>query len=143
MLCITIPHFREVAVIAFHCPHCGHRYVLISSLTVSHMAIFAEVTDRLTGNCCLCCRNSEVQFAGSYSEMGVKWTLAVEEGVHESLSRQLVKSDSAVLTIPELEFEIPANTQKGQLSTIEGFLRYVLCQVTLTIVLRLLVLASC
>lgn len=70
------------------------------------------------------CRNSEVQFAGSYSETGTKWTLIVEEENYQSLSRQLVKSDTAVLTIPELEFEIPANTQKGQLSTIEGFLRY-------------------
>ena len=35
----------------------------------------------------------------------------------------MIKSDSAVITIPELDFEIPAITQKGSLNTIEGFLR--------------------
>ena len=29
------------------------------------------------------------------------------------LSRQLVKSDSAVITVPEIELEIPAESQKG------------------------------
>jgi len=33
-----------------------------------------------------------------------------------------VKSDSALIRIPELEFEIPPNTQRGLLNTIEGFL---------------------
>lgn len=38
------------------------------------------------------------------------------------MSRQVVKSDSATINIPELQFEIPANTQKGSLNTIEGFI---------------------
>ena len=35
----------------------------------------------------------------------------------------MIKSDTAVITIPELDFEIPAVTQKGSLNTIEGFLQ--------------------
>lgn len=35
---------------------------------------------------------------------------------------QVVKSDSATVTIPELEFEIPAATQKGTITTLEGLL---------------------
>jgi zinc finger protein len=34
----------------------------------------------------------------------------------------VIKSDTAAITIPELDFEIPAITQKGSLNTIEGFL---------------------
>ena len=34
----------------------------------------------------------------------------------------VVKSDSAQVIIPELNFEIPPNTQKGVITTIEGLL---------------------
>lgn len=40
----------------------------------------------------------------------------------EDLNRQVVKSDAASFTIPELEFESPAFSQKGELNTIEGLL---------------------
>lgn len=36
---------------------------------------------------------------------------------------QVVKSDSATVTVPELEFEIPAATQRGTITTVEGLLR--------------------
>ncbi len=39
------------------------------------------------------------------------------------LNRQLIKSDSCSVAIPELEFEIPATTQKGEITTIEGLIR--------------------
>lgn len=35
----------------------------------------------------------------------------------------MVKSDNATIIVPELELEMPPETQKGKLSTIEGFLR--------------------
>ncbi|MCJ1461843.1 hypothetical protein MMC07_000442 [Pseudocyphellaria aurata] len=67
-------------------------------------------------------RNNEVQFAGTFGELGVRYTLEVEAGQPELLSRQVVKSDSASVTVPELEFEIPAATQKGTITTLEGLL---------------------
>ena len=36
---------------------------------------------------------------------------------------QVVKSDSATVSVPELEFEIPMGTQKGTITTVEGMLR--------------------
>ncbi|CAN1804767.1 Zinc finger protein ZPR1 homolog, partial [Linum perenne] len=42
---------------------------------------------------------------------------------HENaLDRQVVKSESATIKIPELEFEIPLEAQRGSLSTVEGIL---------------------
>lgn len=35
----------------------------------------------------------------------------------------MIKADNAVVTIPELGFEIPETTQRGVLSTVEGILR--------------------
>ncbi|GMH38203.1 hypothetical protein BSKO_06087 [Bryopsis sp. KO-2023] len=92
MLFTSIPHFKEVILMAFECPHCGFR-------------------------------NNEIQSAGQIGEKGVRLTLKVDEGALDVLSRQVVKADSATLRVPELDFEIPANTQKGQLSTVEGILR--------------------
>ena len=68
------------------------------------------------------CRNSEVSFTGAFGEQGIKYTLAVARGDLQALSRQVVKSDSAVVTVPELELEIPAATQKGSITTVEGLL---------------------
>ena len=42
--------------------------------------------------------------------------------IGQDLDRQLVKSNRATVTIPELEFEIPATTQGGVFTTIEGLL---------------------
>ena len=41
----------------------------------------------------------------------------------QDLNRTVVKSDSASVLIPSLEFEIPARTQRGCLNTVEGIIR--------------------
>ena len=38
------------------------------------------------------------------------------------LNRSIVKSEFATIRIPELDFEIPPQTQKGSINTVEGFL---------------------
>ena len=35
---------------------------------------------------------------------------------------QVVKSDTATVFVPELELEIPRETQRGQITTVEGLL---------------------
>ncbi|XP_044968688.1 zinc finger protein zpr1-like [Hordeum vulgare subsp. vulgare] len=89
ILLTLIPHFREVVLMAFECPHCGER-------------------------------NNEVQFAGQLQPKGCCYTLEVPKGQPEVLNRQVVKSDSATIKIPELDFEIPPEAQRGTLSTVEG-----------------------
>uniref|UniRef100_A0A3Q2D5I7 ZPR1 zinc finger n=1 Tax=Cyprinodon variegatus TaxID=28743 RepID=A0A3Q2D5I7_CYPVA len=64
--------------------------------------------------------NTEIQSAGRIQEQGVCYTLKVK--AKQDLNREVVKADSATTRIPELDFEIPAFTQKGSLSTIEGLL---------------------
>ena len=63
-----------------------------------------------------------MSFTGTFGEQGVRYTLTVAKGDQEALSRQVVKSDNATVTVPELEFEIPAATQKGSITTVEGLL---------------------
>jgi C4-type Zn-finger protein len=46
----------------------------------------------------------------------------VAKGRTDLLRRQVVKSNSATVTVPELQFEIPPGTQKGVITTVEGLL---------------------
>eukprot|EP00607_Mallomonas_marina_P008812 CAMPEP_0182417476 /NCGR_PEP_ID=MMETSP1167-20130531/1966_1 /TAXON_ID=2988 /ORGANISM="Mallomonas Sp, Strain CCMP3275" /LENGTH=289 /DNA_ID=CAMNT_0024591091 /DNA_START=310 /DNA_END=1175 /DNA_ORIENTATION=+ len=65
-------------------------------------------------------QNNEVTFGGSIQPKGCRYELEVT--VSEDLNRQLIKSDSSSIRVPEIDFEIPPGTQRGAISTIEGFL---------------------
>ncbi|CAL5366826.1 unnamed protein product [Camellia sinensis] len=64
-------------------------------------------------------RNNEVQFAGELQPRGCHYQLNFPPDI---LNRQVVKSDTATIKIPELDFEIPLEAQRGSLSTVEGIL---------------------
>lgn len=66
-------------------------------------------------------RNNEVTFGGEIQIQGCIYELKVTS--EKDLDRQLIKSDSASVRINELDFEIPAMTQRGGISTIEGMLK--------------------
>lgn len=72
---------------------------------------------------CPHCRytNNEVSFGGEIQVKGSVCELTVTTA--KDLNRQLIKSDSATVRIPQLEFEIPPKTQKGEITTIEGILQ--------------------
>ena len=63
-------------------------------------------------------KNTEVQFAGEIKQLGMRVSLRLDD--MPDLSRQVVKSDTAIFRIEELDFEIP--TGRGRLTNIEGFL---------------------
>ena len=86
-------------------------------------------------------RNNEVTFGGRIQEFGCRYELSGQRILitiitnsplmqapvllvrsRRDLDRQVIKSDSARLIIPEIDFEIPAGTQRGEISTVEGFL---------------------
>ncbi|XP_058724496.1 uncharacterized protein LOC131595973 [Vicia villosa] len=67
-------------------------------------------------------RNNEVQFAGEIQPRGCCYSLVIPAGEQKMFNRQVVKSESATIKIPELEFEIPPEAQRGSLSTVEGIL---------------------
>ncbi|KAK6150209.1 hypothetical protein DH2020_017734 [Rehmannia glutinosa] len=67
-------------------------------------------------------RNNEVQFAGEIQPKGCHYVLEVPSGDQKMFNRQVVKSETATIKIPELDFEIPPEAQRGSLSTVEGIL---------------------
>ncbi|XP_073513192.1 zinc finger protein ZPR1 isoform X2 [Phyllobates terribilis] len=64
--------------------------------------------------------NTEIQSAGRIQDQGVRYSLSVRN--KRDVNREVVKTDHATTRIPEIDFEIPACTQKGALTTIEGIL---------------------
>ncbi|KAF2832942.1 zf-ZPR1-domain-containing protein [Ophiobolus disseminans] len=66
-------------------------------------------------------KNTEVQPAGEIQQRGIKYSLRVDTS--DDLSRQIVKSDTAVFRIEDIDLEIPAG--RGQLSNVEGILSMV------------------
>ncbi|XP_070548394.1 zinc finger protein ZPR1-like [Ptychodera flava] len=64
--------------------------------------------------------NNEIQPGGKIQDQGCKYEVEIK--TPQDLNRKVVKSDSASVCIPHLDLEIPSNTQKGILTTVEGVL---------------------
>lgn len=79
-----------------------YRDVIISSFNCDHCHIV----------------NNTIESANKIQEHGTRIKLEVTDA--NDLNRELVKSDNATLTIPIVDFEIQAQTQKGILTTVEG-----------------------
>ncbi|KAF4081989.1 hypothetical protein AMELA_G00146560 [Ameiurus melas] len=105
----------EIESLCMNCYETGKTRLLLTKIP-----FFREII--ISSFACSHCHwtNTEIQSAGRIQEQGVCYTLHIK--TKEDLNREVVKTDSATVRIPELDFEIPAFTQKGALSTIEGLL---------------------
>eukprot|EP01132_Coremiostelium_polycephalum_P004655 gene4655-5817_t len=111
------------------CMNCGYEEG-ITRIMLTKIPFFKEVI-LFAFHCPECgYKSNEVRPAGSICEKGVHFELTVK--TQKDLDRQIVKMDSATLTIPVLDFEIPPSTQKGSLNTIEGFLKQSISGITHT-----------
>ncbi|KAL6996495.1 hypothetical protein U1Q18_006627 [Sarracenia purpurea var. burkii] len=92
-LLTSIPHFRKILLSAFECPHCGERSLFfLPGLSVGTMKCSLLVSSSPEG-------------------VTTNWSFP------QMLNRQVVKSETATIKIPELDFEIPPEAQRGSLST--------------------------
>ena len=89
-------------------------------IMLTKIPLFREVL--LSSFACPHCgeRNTEVQFGGETQPKGCR--MAVTCSGREDLDRQVVKSESCKVLVPDLELEIPAATQRGVVTTVEGVL---------------------
>ncbi|XP_050778139.1 zinc finger protein ZPR1 isoform X2 [Gopherus flavomarginatus] len=92
----------------------------VTRLLLTKIPFFKEII--VSSFTCSSCAwsNTEIQSVGRIQEQGVRYTLAVT--VRQDMNREVVKTDCATARIPELDFEIPAFSQKGALTTIEGII---------------------
>eukprot|EP01098_Paradermamoeba_levis_P006527 TRINITY_DN2705_c0_g1_i1.p1 TRINITY_DN2705_c0_g1~~TRINITY_DN2705_c0_g1_i1.p1 ORF type:complete len:468 (-),score=130.12 TRINITY_DN2705_c0_g1_i1:45-1400(-) len=108
----------DINEIESYCINCEKQGV--TRLLLTRIPFFKEIV-LMSFSCPHCAyKNTEVQPSGIIQEKGIKIELKLKN--RKDLNRQAVKMESALLRIPELEFEVPAATQRGSLNTIEGFI---------------------
>ncbi|XP_068249665.1 zinc finger protein ZPR1 [Palaemon carinicauda] len=101
-LCLTCHEMGKTRLLMTKIPH--YREVILSSFSCDHC-----------GN-----HNTSIQ-PGQYQELGVNYQFTVRE--EKDLSVQVVRSNHATISVPEVELEIPADSEKGEITTVEGILR--------------------
>jgi len=62
-------------------------------------------------------RNRECQFGGDIQARGCRYSFLCDD-----CDRQVIKSETGIVRVPELDLEIPAKTQRGVVTTVEGVL---------------------
>jgi len=107
---------EEIESLCMNCHKDG-----ITKLLLTRIPFFREIVI-MSFDCPHCgCHNSEVQPAGEIQQQGHKFTFKVE--TLDDLQRQLVKSDTCVFRLEDIDLEIPAG--RGQLTNVEGILSMV------------------
>ncbi|XP_014287823.1 zinc finger protein ZPR1 [Halyomorpha halys] len=109
---------EDITQIESLCVTCGKNG--ITRILLTKIPFYKQVV--LMSFECLECgyRNNEIQSAGKVEEKGVRITLSVE--APEDFNRQVVKSDYTSIKLPILDFEVPSQSQKGEVTTVEGII---------------------
>ncbi|KAJ7717523.1 zf-ZPR1-domain-containing protein [Mycena maculata] len=112
---------EEIYVFLGVCPSCGHPLdTLMKKVLIPY---FKDVLIMST-NCDRCgYRDNEVKSGSAISEKGKRIVLKVED--REDLSRDILKSETAGLEIPEIELVLQHGTLGGRFTTLEGILEQV------------------
>ncbi|XP_061381702.1 zinc finger protein ZPR1 isoform X1 [Danaus plexippus] len=109
------PEVTEIESLCLNCHENGMTRLLLTRIPHYKNVVI------MSFNCEHCgFENNEIQPGGAYAELGVRWKLNIQES--RDLNRQVVKSDHTAVIIPELDFEIPALSQKGEVTTVEGII---------------------
>lgn len=103
------------------CSSCGATLeTYMKTVDIPH---FKEVV-LMSTNCHSCgYRDNEIKSGGAIAARGRKITLKVEDA--EDLSRDILKSETAGLTIPEIDLHLNPGTLGGRFTTLEGLLNQV------------------
>lgn len=111
----------EVMSFPANCPSCNSP--CSTNMHVMEIPHFKEVVIMAT-NCEQCgYKSNEVKAGGPISDKGKRITLQITDA--EDLSRDILKSETCGLSIPEINLELTQGTLGGRFTTVEGLLRQV------------------
>ncbi|XP_075156740.1 zinc finger protein Zpr1 [Haematobia irritans] len=92
----------------------------VTRLLLTKIPFFKEVV-LMSFKCEFCgFENNEIQSASEIQKKGVHIELEVKTPA--DLNRKVVRSDYTLVKIPQVELEIPSQTQKGEITTVEGII---------------------
>ncbi|XP_067288848.1 zinc finger protein ZPR1 [Pseudorasbora parva] len=110
---------NEVLVFNTNCPECNAP--ANTNMKLVQIPHFKEVIIMAT-NCDSCGhRTNEVKSGGATEELGTRITLHVTDP--SDMSRDLLKSETCSVLIPELEFDLGMAALGGKFTTLEGLLK--------------------
>lgn len=109
---------QEVMHFQTNCPHCSTPSE--TNMKLINIPHFKDVV--IMATTCEACgyRDNEVKGGGGIEEKGHRITLAIEG--RDDMSRDMLKSDTCSISIPELEFETEMGTLGGKFTTVEGLI---------------------
>ena len=109
---------NEIIRIPEHCPHC---YKEGESLTcMTNIPYFKEILI-MAFDCAYCgYRNNEIKGGGAIPTFGTAYTCVIKG--REDYKRDVLKSDSAAVIIPEIDLEVTPGSLGGFYTTVEGLL---------------------
>lgn len=110
---------NEVLVFDTNCPECNAP--ASTNMKLVQIPHFKEVIIMAT-NCDRCGhRTNEVKSGGATEELGTKITLHITDP--SDMTRDVLKSETCSVIIPELEFELGMAALGGKFTTLEGLLK--------------------
>lgn len=110
---------EEVLVFNTNCPECNTP--AFTNMKLVQIPHFKEVIIMAT-NCDRCGhRTNEVKSGGATEEQGTKITLRITDP--SDMTRDVLKSETCGISIPELEFELGMAVVSGKFTTLEGLLK--------------------
>ena len=113
---------NEVLTFPTNCPDCNAPAK--TNMKVTKIPYFKEVVIMAT-SCDICGhKTNEVKSGGGIEDKGTKITLNITDST--DLNRDILKSETATIEIPELEFEMGGHAIGGRFTTLEGLLENVL-----------------
>jgi len=128
LLSNTDPMDREVMTFSVECPHC--RAAGDEQMCVAQIPFFKECVI-MSFHCAACgYRNAEIKGGGAVPRLGCRASLTCVD--ERDLSRDLLKSDTAFIEIPELDLQVQQGSLGGIYTTVEGCLRKVRTQLAET-----------
>jgi len=113
---------NEVLTFPTNCPDCNAPCT--TNMKVTKIPFFKEVV--IMATICDACghKTNEVKSGGGIESTGTKITLKVTGSF--DLSRDVLKSETASIEIPDIEFEMGSHAIGGRFTTLEGLLENVL-----------------
>lgn len=109
---------NEVLVFNTNCPECNAPAA--TNMKLVQIPHFKEVIIMAT-NCDSCGhRTNEVKSGGATEELGTRITLHITDP--SDVTRDVLKSETCAVIIPELEFELGMGALGGKFTTVEGLL---------------------
>jgi len=110
-----VPEITEVESMCMSCEEQGTTRVFLTKIP-----FFKDIII-MSFDCPHCgYRDNQIQPGSDIQEKGIRITLKVDGA--KMMNRQIVKQGSAMFRVEELDFEAPAFTSKGSLTTVEGLL---------------------